>query len=143
MAQQTLDELAASLPNGFHDAELNALAIDYAKRELRLSLKIWVGDVAAEAEEEREAYRSAELLISGLIYFVCEPPDPTYPFHSDGSLTIDTGGIQGLDRPTSVALPPVSTAAYVNWIFVKEWNAFFYVAARDAQLSWLMEPSAP
>jgi hypothetical protein len=39
----TLDELAVSLPNGFHDAELKTLALDYERREARLVLDLWSG----------------------------------------------------------------------------------------------------
>jgi hypothetical protein len=35
MAPQTLSDLQTTLPNGFHDAKLSALAIDYANGEVR------------------------------------------------------------------------------------------------------------
>ncbi len=137
MTRQTLDVLSASIPNGLHDAELKTLAIDYVKREVRLSLNISVGDLDAVAEAEREAYRHAEVILSGLIYYVCEPPDAGYPYDRGGSVRIDIGAMQTLTQPASMTLPPVPTTAFVNWIFVNEWNAFIYVAAQDARLRWL------
>ena len=40
----TLDELARTLPNGFHDAALHSLALDFNLRTAELLLEIWVGD---------------------------------------------------------------------------------------------------
>lgn len=137
MASRTLDDLDASLPNGFHDAELNALSIDYVKAQLRLSLDIWVGDMNAPPGNAREAYRQADVLLSGLIYCVCEAPDAQYPFAGAHSITIDIGAIHQLKTPPAMNLPPVPEAAFANWIYVKDWNAFIYVAAQDARLEWL------
>jgi hypothetical protein len=36
-------------------------------------------------------------------------------------------------------LPPVPACAFVNRIFVSDWNAFIYVAAQDAALRWIGE----
>ena len=69
----TFDDLAISLPNGFHDAELKSIMIDYTRREARLILDIWVADDVSM--EEREAYRPAEVTLSGLLFWVSEPPD--------------------------------------------------------------------
>jgi len=53
-------ELADTLPNGLHDAELAMLKIGFVTREVRLELDIWIGD-----EAEREAYRRTEIRLSG------------------------------------------------------------------------------
>ena len=63
----TIDELDAFLPNGLHDAKLGKVAIDFTERTVRLDLNIWVGD-----EEKREAYRSAEVTLSGLLFWVSD-----------------------------------------------------------------------
>jgi hypothetical protein len=134
---QSLDHLADSLPNGFHDAQLKAIAIDYTALEARLSLNILVGDPDAVTEEDREAYRSAEVRLSGLIYFVIEAPDARYPYDNPGTLRIDVSRMQELTGPLSVSLPPLPETAFANWLFVNDWNAFIYVAARTAQFEWL------
>lgn len=51
----TLEDIAAELPNGFHDAFLRRLTLDYADRRATLALNVWVGDVAAMTAAEREA----------------------------------------------------------------------------------------
>jgi hypothetical protein len=132
----TLDEIAASIPNGFHDAELNSLTIDYAKREARLILDIWVAD-DQENPEELESYRPAEVTLSGLVFWVSEPPDPRYPYGKPGAQRIDIGPLATLERKETLHLPPVPPGAFANWVFVTDWNAFVYVAAEGARLKWL------
>ena len=133
----TLEELADTLPNGFHDAEVRQLNIDYVKREARLLLDLLVGDPSAQTEELREGYRQAEVKLSGLLYWVIEPPDARYEYGKAGTLWIDAGAL-GSDEPQpSVKLPePLPSGAFASWIFVQDWNAFMYVAAMDASIEW-------
>ena len=130
----TLDELAASLPNGLHDAELSAIALDFAKREARLSLDIWIGD-----DEVLEAYQQAEVTLSGLIFWMSEAPDASYPYELAEAITIDSGPLSQLPAEKRPQLPPITTTAFLNWIFVVDWNAFIYLAAEDASLRWIGE----
>jgi hypothetical protein len=132
----TLDELNASLPNGLHDARLGKLAIDFTERTVSLDLNVWVGD-----EEERETYRPAELILSGLLFWVSEPPDPSYPYALPRPLSIDAGPFTDTQPKNQPALPPVPPGAFANWLYVRDWNAFVYVAARNASLKWLGEPA--
>jgi hypothetical protein len=132
----TLDEVAASIPNGFHDAELNTFTIDYTKREARLILDVWVAD-NQEKPEKIESYRLAEVTLSGLVFWVSEPPDPRYPYGEPGAQRIDIGPIATFERKEALRLPPVPAGAFANWVFVTGWNAFIYVAAEDARINWL------
>jgi hypothetical protein len=132
----TLDELAASIPNGFHDAELNALAIDYTKREARLVLNIWIAD-DLKKPEDIETYRLAEVTLSGMVFWISESPDVRHSYWEARSLRIDIGPMESFERKSLAQLPPVPAGAFVNWIFVTDWNAFIYVAAEDARLDWL------
>jgi hypothetical protein len=137
MPRLSLDELAGSLPNGFHDAELKALAIDFVKREMRLSLDVWIGDLNVPPGDEREAYRLAEVSLTGLVYCVCEPPDAQLPYSRPHGVKIDVGAMQELKAPPEMKLPSIGEDAFANWIYSSDWNAFIYVAAQDAQLTWL------
>jgi len=132
----TLDDLSANLPNGFHDAKLKRLLIDYAKREARFIADIWVGDISTE---QREAYRLAEITLSGLLFWVSEPPATNQASDTAGGERIDIGSLSELKEKPSLNLPLVPDSAFVNWVFITEWNAFFYVAAQDAALKWLNE----
>lgn len=132
----TLDDLSATLPNGFHDAELQRLLIDYTKREAKIIADIWIADMTTD---QREAYRLAEITLSGLLFWVSEPPDAKYPFDATGGERIDVGPLTELSNKSSLKLPPIPDGAFANWVFLTEWNAFIYVAAREATLKWLGE----
>ena len=75
----TLEELDHSLPNGFHDAKMFSLSIDYAAgiAIFRLSLLVgWPDD----PPPERYAYQEATLTVRGLCFCSIDPPCPTSPF---------------------------------------------------------------
>lgn len=133
----TLDDLASLLPNGFHDALLKVVTIDYVNGRARLLLDIWIGEGDAGSDAEREARRRAEVVLSGLIFWVCEAPRTDRRSGDRGGLMIDIGAVATLAAPPSAVLPPAPAGCSVNWIFVHDWNAFIYVAAHDAQLIWL------
>ena len=59
----TLQELADTLPNGFHDAEVSSCAIDFVARIVTFELSIWMGD-----ESDPERYRPDHLEITGLVF---------------------------------------------------------------------------
>ena len=130
----TLDELALSLPNGFHDAELEVVTIDCTKREARLTLDVWIGD-----DDEREAYRRAELTLTGLLYWVSEPAASGDPYGVPGAVTIDVGPLEQLHSANCPKLPQTPASAFSNWVFVNDWNAFIYVAAENSSLKWIGE----
>ena len=118
------------LPNGLHDAELHKCTIDYATRSVQLSLKLWVG-----RPEQPEAYRPAIINLTGLHFWILEPPDPNYP-GDDAWLVIDVGEVSTLGDTPAIHLPDVPQTAFVNWIYVRQWNAFMYVAADTADHHW-------
>jgi hypothetical protein len=133
----TLDEVANSLPNGFHDAEVRSFFVDYRAREAKFELDIWVGDLSSKDPVIREAYQSVELTLVGLVFHVVEPPDSRYPYRENDHLTIDIGEMHDLSKPPSMKLPPVPDGAFATWMFVLQWNSFMYFAAREARLVWL------
>jgi hypothetical protein len=132
----TLDELANTLPNGFHDSAVHTITLDYSKHEIRFHLAVWVGDLDAKDEKAREAYRMGDLTLSDMAFCVIEPPDPRYPYYEKDEIIIDTGEVDKLSRLPTIQLPPVQKGMFVNWMFVQEWNSFIYVTARDARLRW-------
>jgi len=128
----TLATIAAQLPNGFHDAHLRRLAVDYVDRRATLALDLSVGDVDADAHAEREAYRPAVITISGLLWCVIEAPKTNDESRDD--LWIDAGPVSTLKKKPSIPASPEDAFAW--WIFVNQWNAFIYIAARNASLEW-------
>jgi len=131
----TLDELYATLPNGFHDAEFLKLTIDYQKAEAQLVLDVWVAE-SMEADE-REAYRLAELTLSGLLYWVADPPNDGEPLDDISYEIIDMGPLSAVEK--AKAFPELPAGAFANYIFLVISNTFIYVAARGAALKWIGE----
>lgn len=133
----TLEDLADTLPNGFHDAHISSVSIDYVKRDARLIIDLWVG-VPSEDQELREAYRQGELKLAGLLYWVIEPPDANYPYGESRQLWVDGGALESASFKPSVKLPePLPDGAFASWFFVQHWNSFMYVSAMDASLEWM------
>jgi hypothetical protein len=122
----TLEELEKTLPNGLHDAEVQRIAVDYKDRKLTLEVAVWVGDMD-DPPERREAYKSGRIEISGLVFFVMEAPDPTYPFTDRAELIIDGCDCsKNLNRELLTKLP---ADAFFRSLWVNEWNAFIHIAA--------------
>ena len=66
----TLEEIDASLPNGFHDAEIKSIHADCTKRRVTIELSIWLGEGPDNTEVPQEAYRLAEVMVDGLQFLV-------------------------------------------------------------------------
>src|SRR5579864_1590131 len=67
------------LPNGFHDAEIFSVEINYAAGTVKFHLALLVG-WPDDPEAERQEYQEAEMLVTGLIFCSIDPPSPDYPF---------------------------------------------------------------
>jgi len=133
----TLAEIENSLPNGFHDAYIHCITIDYVKREVKFSMDILVGDLSSSDEGMREDYRAALLTLSDLFFCVIEPPRQQYDYQSAKPLWVDAGSRESTQIPISSELPDlISEGAFTYWFYVNQWNAFIHVAARQAGLQW-------
>jgi hypothetical protein len=129
----TLEELENSLPNGFHDAEIERISVDYQQRLMVMELTVFVGDPVAPVEL-REAYRPAVLTLSGVQFVAIDPPDARYPFSESGPVRIDAcDATKNLDANLVKTLP---TNSSTRSFFVAEWNAFIHVSASSAQIEW-------
>jgi len=140
----TLIELERSLPNGFHDAHINSFSVDYVKREATITLDVLVGSPDGKNEIEREAYRKCILKLTGLEYFIIDPPDTTYNYTKPGTPWIDASPLESAKLNSNIKLPPLqSENAFAYLFFVQDWNSSFYVAATDSSLKWFSEPFIP
>jgi len=70
-----IEEIEGRLPNGLHDAVMHKHVVDYEKRTLTFFIKVWVGSLDSDNEQERERYKPGVLIFEGLEYFVTEPPE--------------------------------------------------------------------
>ncbi len=132
-----IEDIERELPNGFHDAELQNIFIDYDKYEAIFEIKVWIGDINSESRELLETYRRGQLKLYGLRYCVIEAPDPRYHYY-DRELTIDAGTVNSLRKAPEVRLPELpSEEVFSHWFFVRQWNAFIYVTASNARFDWI------
>jgi hypothetical protein len=122
----TIFEIADQLPNGFHDAEIETIYIDYPNRVVEIRLNVWIGTMD-DPESTRETYRKATLTLTGVWYCAMDSPDEGYPYAAAEGLTVD------LAEPT-LFVPKQATFACRFW--VDQWNAFIHLAAASADLAW-------
>jgi hypothetical protein len=135
LVMDTLDEISASIPNGFHDAQLLKLVLDYTKREVQLTLDVWIAE--SLEPEEKEAYRLALLTLYGLHFWVCEAPEEGDPNPSPNGASIDICSMDRIMDANQRKLPSVPPGVFVNWIYVNDWNTYMFVGAETASLTWL------
>jgi len=133
----TLEALAEGLPNGFHDAEIHSILIDYTARRVTLKLSVWLGPVDAKAGSI-ETYRDAELSIDGTQVVVIDPPDPRYPYAKAEPLWVDLE--HGSPETSIPVLDRVPPGSFRGRFFVRDWNSFISIVASTASLSWTGEP---
>lgn len=126
-----MSDVEDSLPNGFHDAILISMCVDYSPKVLRLVLDVCIDDFETD---EIDRHRLGELTVSGLQYLAVEAPRD----HANGSeLLIDMGKIGEPNAPAHVVPPEhLAKGSFCYWIFVSNWNSFIYFAALDASWTW-------
>jgi len=128
----TFKEVAVSLPNGFHDAELQRFEMEYVHRTLRFDLLVWIGDM--DDPRRRELYRQARLTLDDVAFLVIEPPDVNSPWLKAGRIRIDAG--EGQPPQSSSTLPVAPAGTRTTWIYLGELNRFLLFSAGNASLEW-------
>jgi hypothetical protein len=131
----TIEEVEKTLPNGFHDASLEKLNIDYHERAAKLDLLVDVGDPDSEGNEE--AKRKGVLTVSGLLFCVIAPPDSRSPYQKAEGLWIADSGPYKSDKIPAKLPEPLPKGAFAHYFFVNDWNAFIIIAATDARFDWI------
>src|SRR5487761_741607 len=136
----TFEEAEKTLPNGFHDAKIVNITLDYPSNILVMTLKILVG---IPGQSDQEEYGSAKLTAKDLYFCFIDPPDPTYPFRPNGKALGVCGAPESRESPVIESLLrklPEGVSFYR--FFVDRWNSFIHVAASDIQISWSKDPTA-
>jgi len=138
----TLEEFDSILPNGFHDARLVRLTLDYLNRTATLHMQLFVGSPESENPEE---YKAAIISLTGLCFFSIDLPDPNEQFVPDGSPV----SISGYSEDSTGLLKPNESIAEINKLlkncppgsssyrfYSHDWNSFIHIACADANLEW-------
>ena len=132
---QTVRDIETLLPNGLHDAVLRRYGVDLEKGEASLRFDVWVGDLEASEEAEREKYRAGTLELTGVRYFVVEPPSTELqlafePFSSSAA-DPDVQEVRA-----SVPLPEAPEGTFRACFFLYAVEAFIHVCASDARFAY-------
>ena len=130
-----LTDLASTLPNGFHDAEVQSFEMDYVHRVLRFRMDVWTSGV--EDVGRRELYRPAVLSLREVAYLAIEVPDEKYPWREAGPVSIDVGS--GCPAKSAFMPPEVPPNITKSWFFIVDFNCFLHCGAAEAQLEWVGE----
>jgi hypothetical protein len=137
----TFEELDSELPNGFHDAKLYDLKIDYLGGSMVLRMGFDFGNPDGP---RRNDYRTGELQVTGLCFCSIDPPDPSYRYVPHGSALNVSGDPAKLDTfpPLEKLSPTLAPGVSCYRFFVHEWNSFINIAAKNVHLSWIEEGEA-
>jgi hypothetical protein len=109
------------------------LVLDFERRIATFHVDVWVGDPSSDVEDRREATRSGELVLEGLLYCILEPPDSRYSFAKPQALWSVDLYEPDPEMPLVKGLAP---DAFAGRFFISQWNAFIDVAATAAILRW-------
>ncbi|HTC64442.1 MAG TPA: hypothetical protein VK709_16500 [Candidatus Saccharimonadales bacterium] len=130
----TFEELDQRFPNGFVDAEIRNLSVDYRNRTVVLEMNLR-GNPPDSAK--RDEYRRATLTARGFYYFSMEPPDPEHLHIQRPKITVD--GFSE-DSANFHLIQHLKTDLHVDTFicrfFVHDWNSFIHIAAKDAEFLW-------
>ncbi len=131
----TFEEIDQKLPNGFHDAKIRTVKVDFVGRSIVIDMNLWVGSLDGPDPERR---RSGTLKVASAYLFFIEPPDPTYNFVPDGSPLNVSGDSVTAGQSTVLdhLLPVLPRNATLYRFFLEEWNSFVYLAGADVEFSW-------
>jgi hypothetical protein len=125
-------------PNAtFHDSTIEKIELNYLRKEARLFCEIQIGDPDAKKESDREAKERGVLNISGLQYCVIEPPHASYSYKEAVGLWIDGEIINEKEKEKQKSFPrELPLGKFTCYFFVRDWNAFIYIAAEQANFVW-------
>jgi hypothetical protein len=130
----TFEELDAEFPNGFDDAQITNLTLDYQNRTATIQLNLRLNLPNGPNSQE---YGRGVLIVRGFYYVLIEPPDIEHLFYPSGSkITVDGLSEDETTFPLFERLKPTLPAgAFCCRLFVHDWNAFIRIAAKDAEFS--------
>jgi hypothetical protein len=128
----TFDEWDHKLPNGFHDAEISTLEIDYPRRTMTLHMRL--------LSLIRGEYVAAVVTVSGLQFCSIGAPSPEYSYQRMAPITVGGDPAKSDHLPELDALTPTFPKDVASYrFFVHDWNNFIYIAAADVDVKLLGE----
>ena len=131
----TFEDLDRRFPNGFDDAEILGINVDYRMRTATLQLNLRGNSLDSP---DRDAYTRGVLTVRGIYYVSIEPPDYDHLFGpAREKITVDGLPEDPKDFPLFGSLKPkLPFGAFCCRFFVHDWNSFIHIGAADAEFSW-------
>lgn len=131
----TFEELEEKLPNGFHDAEIRTINIDFLNRSIVVGMNL---HASMPGDLDPERYRPGTLRVVSPYLFFIEPPDSRYHFVPNGRPLNATGNSVkvGKDAAVDHLLPVLPPNATVYLFFLDDWNSCLYLAGASVEFSW-------
>ena len=131
-------EVERQLPNGFHDAFLKSVAIDYIKGTAVLEIEAWTGKMSEPLKRER--YRGGRLNFSGLIGFVSDLPNNSFLSGESTGLGISLSPEGDVPKPfIKVARTDVSQEVFFASFYFEDCSSFLSIAATNCAWDFLTE----
>jgi len=124
-----------SLPNGFHDAYLSGLNLDFIRHHIELSLSVLVGN---DDQPVSERYRQCRLTLRDYSVLVLESAVAYREIKPSEGLQIDQTQLKEEDfeffRQAGYNIREGD-----SWLalFVYDWNSRIVISARDADMELL------
>ena len=131
----SLEEIDESLPNGFHDAKLVGLEIDYVHQIAVFETNVLIG-LPDEPVEIRDRYRLGTLRFSGVSFIVVDPPAANSAFLQPGAATFSWSRLDAAESPHMAALMPSDSNVQAYSFYVQKWYSSIHLAARDVGFVW-------
>lgn len=127
-------DILAQLPNGMHDASITDMRVEFGRRTVILDMQFWVGDLDADEEAKREAYRVGRLVLTGVVATRIDPPDPA---DRGSCFSLDEGiDVHGEFGTYPGELPAPDDGLVRLWFYVENWNARMTFTARECSVEW-------
>lgn len=137
----TFAEVEQLLPNGFHDARLDSITIDYQSHQVVFDLEVWALEDWPASGLVPELYRRGRLTLTGVVACSVDVPNGEYQDDSACALWIDVAPPEA-DPPRAFSWPeyPLPEGAfYRSFYFQNDAASFVRVAATGAEFEWLSE----
>ena len=131
----TFEQLEQNLPNGFHDAAIREINVDFIARSVVVGMDLLV---SGPNDADPEVWRPGTLKLSPAYLFFVEPPDPRYSFLPNGSASkVDGDSVRvGQNKEVDRLLPMLPQNATAYRFFLEKWNAFLYLAGGGVEFTW-------
>jgi hypothetical protein len=128
----TIDDISKTLPNGFHDADLLGVEIDFEHATAAMDFAV---DTSNSDMESAVVPRRGRLSLKGLHYFVVEPPNEQFAYDQQAqNIGSDSSDFTELSGPQK--FPVLPDGIFAHWFYSSTDNNFLFVAAANAEFEW-------